>query len=1260
MSRRRKRSLRTRGKTTFRKNWNRCSRHLRFQSLEDRRLLSASSAPEECEMVDLSIFIDGAEQAIPASIGLFADGSNAELFTLADDGQVFFDGENPTTLADFFRVWREEAGLIGNNPDAILSSTQILTNQTDFENTLQVFVNGLNVEDFVNYEFVGGESIDIVYGDNPVVAIRTNFGNVLLELFDQDTPITVDNFLNYVNDGDYNNAIFHRLDADFVLQGGGFGTPSTTFTDVSQISDLPADAPILNEPGISNTIGTVAMAKLGGNPNSATNEFFFNLSDNAQILDGQNGGFTVFGQVLSMTTLEEIATLPIRNEIDNTDPSTSAFGELPVSEDNQLVVISSVEGQGELAGTLYFDLDGDGTQDVTEGGIDSWTVYLDENNNGQFDDGEVSALTDVQGRYLLQTAPGDYTLRVLPRAGSTLTVPTPADSYEVTVEIGREIADLDFAFQVPLVASGIDLLASSDTGNSDTDDLTNLNNSAGNELQFLVTGVAAGAEVRLFADGTLIGLATAEGTEVVVATNGTTELADGDNAITARLVYAGAVGDESTALDISIDATSPEPITSTPDETVNQINLFSYDAESASEGESGVVYSLANAPITMSIDATTGLVQWTPFSAETGPEDFTVLLTDAAGNSVSQDITVTVLGDLAARPDTINAFEGITVTNFAPGVLNNDGNGSTAGLIATLVEDVQHGTLSLSANGSFQYTSDPDFFGTDSFIYRVSNQSGTVGNEARVTINVRPVDDAPRPESDSYDLFENTVLTVDAAAGVLANDVEVDGETLRATLVGQATKGEVVLNEDGSFTYTPNTDANGPDSFTYEVRDRFSTIGPVTVSLNIIPVDGQPVASDDSYDVAEDGILSVDADTGVLDNDVDTDGDPLVAVIATQPTNGSVSLAEDGSFTYTPNADFFGTDTFTYNVNDGNTQDEATVTITVSATPDDPTAVDDEISVVFSGGAQPFQLLTNDSSDPDGPQALTIVEVTQGTQGGTVSIAGDGLSILYTPQTGFSGTDTFEYTIEDTDGLRSTATVTANVDAQGSGSIRGIVYVDANADGVQDDGEVGIPGVLITLSQSAGGSSPLRNAITGDDGTFVFDELVAGTYTVAQSQPEAFLDAGEFTDDAFAVVGEDEISNIVLAVDEDKIGYEFTEVGTQSQYVSIALYFASNLGDTTYLRDAIADAEESAGNTDLAEAIRDGLTSLELPEDEEASLFATGLVDDVFEDSFPEASAILAPAVDPIGDPSLSSDGSTAVLEEVDTVLEETDDWLVL
>lgn len=141
------------------------------------------------------------------------------------------------------------------------------------------------------------------------VFIQTPLGAVEVELFDDATPATVTNFLSYLNDGAYTNSFFHRSVPGFVVQGGGF-----TFTG-GVATAIPARPPVINEPGISNLRGTVAMAKLGGDPNSATSQFFFNLSDNSANLDNQNGGFTVFAKVVGqgMEVIDAIAALPVWN-----------------------------------------------------------------------------------------------------------------------------------------------------------------------------------------------------------------------------------------------------------------------------------------------------------------------------------------------------------------------------------------------------------------------------------------------------------------------------------------------------------------------------------------------------------------------------------------------------------------------------------------------------------------------------------------------------------------------------------------------------------------------------------------------------------------------------------------------------------------------------------------------------------------------------------------------------------------------------------
>jgi cyclophilin family peptidyl-prolyl cis-trans isomerase/uncharacterized surface anchored protein len=181
------------------------------------------------------------------------------------------------------------------------------------------------------------DDADIV---NTLIRFNTSKGAVNVELFDRQAPKTVANFLNYVTDGDYANSIFHRYaelgnGTPFVLQGGGFAfdadpTPS--------IVNIPTDPAVQNEFSVDRSpiLGTLAMAKLGGDPNSATNQFFFNLADNSSILNPQNGGFTVFGRLVGaadQAVVDALAAIPTQDQSDATALPASirgAFGEVPL------------------------------------------------------------------------------------------------------------------------------------------------------------------------------------------------------------------------------------------------------------------------------------------------------------------------------------------------------------------------------------------------------------------------------------------------------------------------------------------------------------------------------------------------------------------------------------------------------------------------------------------------------------------------------------------------------------------------------------------------------------------------------------------------------------------------------------------------------------------------------------------------------------------------------------------------------------------
>jgi hypothetical protein len=382
------------------------------------------------------------------------------------------------------------------------------------------------------------------------------------------------------------------------------------------------------------------------------------------------------------------------------------------------------------------------------------------------------------------------------------------------------------------------------------------------------------------------------------------------------------------------------------------------------------------------------------------------------------------------------------VTAVVTTVLANDADIDNANPVApsTAADNAMDVTIATApANGAavvlpgntVQYTPNVGFYGTDSYVYRVTNTASPVwvspSGTATVTINVN---DVPNTIGDTYAAIEATTLVV-ASPGVLGNDIDNDHATsaLTATLVGGSTTsagGTVSLLGGGGFTYTPPAAFSGTDTFQYRAGDPLSSGNTATVS---IIVNGKPTVASDAYTTPYDTTLTVAA-PGVLGNDADPEGLPLVATLATGPTKAaSFTLEADGSFTYTPMAGTSGTDTFTYRAGDGVSTTLATVTITIDApgaTPAlPPLGNDDSYSAVQNTplAVGPRGVLGNDI-DYEG---LGIEAVLMSSPSfGSLGLSSNG-GFTYTPNTGFVGTDSFTYRPKGAlDGNTATVSITVS------------------------------------------------------------------------------------------------------------------------------------------------------------------------------------------------------------------------------------------
>lgn len=330
-----------------------------------------------------------------------------------------------------------------------------------------------------------------------------------------------------------------------------------------------------------------------------------------------------------------------------------------------------------------------------------------------------------------------------------------------------------------------------------------------------------------------------------------------------------------------------------------------------------------------------GSFSYTPGFNFFGVDSFSYVASDGLAESAAETVTFIVSNTpdapIAISEEYATNPGELFITSVVDGVLVNDFDPDGPGLTAELVSTVSTGFFSLLPNGSFIFNPANANAGSVSFTYRASD--GVLrSQETTVTIHL---DTAPVAVIDFYQPTEDVTLSVNAAQGVLRNDTDAENDTLAALLNSPPVDGELTLNSDGSFTYSPSQDATGVQVFSYLATDGARSSAPVFVILNIKPVNDEPTAAEDFYLAIVDQVLAVGAAAGVLANDFDVDSAGLTASLVNPPLNGSVVLNADGSFVYNHTPGFTGADSFGYVANDGTLNSlPGTVTVLVGGAAD--------------------------------------------------------------------------------------------------------------------------------------------------------------------------------------------------------------------------------------------------------------------------------------------------------------------------------------
>ena len=409
-----------------------------------------------------------------------------------------------------------------------------------------------------------------------------------------------------------------------------------------------------------------------------------------------------------------------------------------------------------------------------------------------------------------------------------------------------------------------------------------------------------------------------------------------------------------------------------------------------------------------SVSRTGNTVHYTPNANYAGSDFVNYTISDGHGHTASAKINFTITSHPpVAHNDSISLIENQSKT-FNP--LPNDTDPDGDPIHVTSITQPSHGSATRSGN-NITYTPNSNWYGSDSMTYKIYDNHGR-HSTATINITVIRANRAPIAHNWYGQLMQGESITIDPTT----NDTDIDNDTLTITSVEQPDHGSAVRTAH-SVTYTPIDSFAGVDAFHYTISDGHGHTATAQMVFTI--VSHNPVAHNDAISLIENQSKTFNP----LPNDTDPDGDPIHITSVGNPTHGSTTHTSN-SITYTPVQGYFGSDSFTYTIQDNHGKsDTATVTVTVIRANRPPVAHN------WSGIMMQATSITIDPTANDTDidnDTLTIISITQPSHG---SASHSGNNVTYTPDTAYAGTDSLTYTISDGHGHTSTATINYTINS---------------------------------------------------------------------------------------------------------------------------------------------------------------------------------------------------------------------------------------